>query len=129
MTGRRSPRELTERNPRMILKRAVSRLSIRRCTRVMLDVLLSWSRHHRPTRRCILSILYEPLFSTPGRGSQTHEQYSTWGWTKPTQALAFKVDEFTPKFLLRKQSVRFALAVISSMCRFHLRFVENHTSR
>ena len=32
-------------------------------------------------------------------------------------------------FLLRKQSVRFALAVISSMCRFHLRFVENHTSR
>ena len=23
--------------------------------------------------------LYEPLFSTPGRGSQTLEQYSTWG--------------------------------------------------
>ena len=124
MTGRRSPRELTERNPRMILKRAVSRLSIRRCTRVMLDVLLSWSRHHRPTRRCILSILYEPLFSTPGRGSQTHEQYSTWGWTKP-----IFTPKFTPKFLLRKQSVRFALAVISSMCRFHLKFVENHTSR
>ena len=39
--------------------------------------------------------LHEPLFSTPGRGSQTLEQYSTWGQTKPLWALAFKVDEFT----------------------------------
>ena len=40
-------------------------------------------RYHRAAQRCILSILYEPLFSTPGWGSQTLEQYSTWGRTKP----------------------------------------------
>ena len=55
------------------------RLLIRRCSRlhhprsssklVTLDVLLYRRRHHWAPRRCILSILYEPLFSTPGRGS------------------------------------------------------------
>ena len=71
----------------------VSRLSIPRCLRVrhamslnMLvtpDVLLYRRRYHRAARCCILSILYEPLFSTSGRGSQVLEQYSTAGPTKP----------------------------------------------
>ena len=137
MTGRSSPWGLTERSPWVVLKRAMimSRLLIRRCSRlhhprsssklVTLDVLLYRRRHHWAPRRCILSILYEPLFSTPGRGSQTLEQYSTWGRTSFYNLFFFKVDEFTRKFLFRKPSVRFALAVISSMCRFHLRSFEN----
>ena len=112
VTGCRGPLELTERSPWVILKRAMGWLSIGHysrvcqpmysCMLVMLDVLLSRRRHNRLLQHCILSILYEPLFSTPGQESQTLQQYSTWGRTKPVWALAFKVDEFTCKFLLRK---------------------------
>ena len=56
----------------MILKRAVSRLSIRRCTRVMLDVLLLWSRHHRPTRRCVFFRSYMILYSQRLGGDPKH---------------------------------------------------------
>ena len=139
MTWHSSPWELSTRSPRAILKRAMSQLSIRRCSGichprsssmlVMLDALLYWRKHHWAVQHCILSILYEPLFLMPGQGSQKLEQYSTRGRTKPLKALALKVDEFTHRFLLRKPSVPFALAVISSMCRFHLRSFENHIPR
>ena len=105
MTGRSSPWELTERSPEVILKRAVSRLLIRHCPKVRhprsssmlvtLDVLLYRPSTTEPRSAVSFRFLYEPLFSTPGRGSQTLEQYSTWGRTKPLWALAFKVDEFT----------------------------------
>ena len=135
----------------MILKRPVSQLSIRQCSTCRVHhpmhpmlvfkhigaryhearcvELVSAHWHQRTMQCCILSILYELLFSMPGRQSQTLQQYSTSKRTKPLQALAFKFAKFPCKFLLRKPSVRFALAVtvcISPMCQFHLRSFENH---
>ena len=116
MTGRSSPWGLTERSPWVILKRAMimSRLLIRRCSRlhhprsssklVTLDVLLYRRRHHWAPRRCILSILYEPLFSTPGRGSQTLEQYSTWGRTSFYELCLLKLTNLPVSFFLESQA-------------------------
>ena len=82
---------------------------------VTLDVLLYRRRCHRAAQRCILSILYETLFSTPGWEFQTLEQYLPWGELSLYKLWLLKVDEFIRKFVLRKPSARFALAVISSM--------------
>ena len=116
MTGHSSPWELTERSPWVILKRAMimSRLLIRRCSRihhprsssqlVTLDVLLYPLRHHWAPRRCILSILYELLFSTPGRGFQTLEQYSTWGRTSLYKLCLLKSTNLPVSFFLESQA-------------------------
>ena len=115
--GRRRFEQLTSTRPWTILYIRTRRASMRLSSRerhqssfsISVTLASGWKRArvHLAALRWIISTLYEPLFSTPHLGSQTLQQYSSWGRTRLTYAFCLSSRFFTLLFLFRNPKVPF----------------------